>query len=101
MREMHLHDLPWPRMRWRSRDNTVSLRVTLSYFIEPIRAPWVAERHRYASHGLRFDLKTSTRLTSMSFAKRLNQRATDEDEGKPAYGGAHLNGPREMARNTG
>ena len=65
----------------------VRLRVTLSYFIEPNpgRRGW-KERHRYASHGLRFAVKSPTESLD-DFRKRLNQQALAEDEGKPKTGG--------------
>jgi hypothetical protein len=88
MREMHLHELPWPKDVLEELGQTpVRLRVTLSYFIEPNpgRRGW-QKRHRYASHGLRFDLKFPTE-TIDDFRKRLNQRALDEDEGKPDFRG--------------
>ena len=84
MREMHLHQLPWPKPTLEALGQTaVTVRVTLSYFIEPNpgRRGW-RKRHRYASHGLRFDLKSPTE-TIDEFRKRLNQRALDEDEEKP------------------
>ncbi len=102
MREMHLHELPWPKDVLEALGQTpVSLRVTLSYFIEPNpgRRGW-QKRHRYASHGLRFDLKTPTETVD-EFRKRLNQRALDEDEGKPSSGGATEWFLGEMARNKG
>jgi hypothetical protein len=74
MREMHLHELPWPKAVLEELGQTpVRLRVTLSYFVEPNpgRRGW-RKRHRYASHGLRFDLKTPTE-TADEFRKRLNQ----------------------------
>ena len=82
------------RMSWKS--------VTLSYFIEPNpgRRGW-QKRHRYASHGLRFDLKGATE-TIDEFRKRLNQQALDEDESKPGAGsGATEWFLGEMARNKG
>ncbi len=83
-------------------ETAVRLRVTLSYFIEPNpgRRGW-RRRHRYASHGLRFELKYPTETVD-EFRKRLNQRALDEDEDKPAAGGdaaAWFLG--EVARNKG
>jgi hypothetical protein len=103
MREMHLHQLPWPKDVLEELGQTpVRLRVTLSYFIEPNpgRRGW-RKRHRYASHGLRFDLKAPTETVD-EFRKRLNQRALDEDEGKPdAGGGATEWFLGEMARNKG
>jgi hypothetical protein len=102
MREMHLHELPWPKDVLEELGQTpVSLRITLSYFIEPNpgRRGW-QKRHRYASHGLRFDLKAPTETVD-EFRKRLNQRALDEDEGKPDSGGATEWFLGEMARNKG
>jgi hypothetical protein len=88
LREMHFFELPWPREVLQSLGETpVRLRVTLSYFIEPNpgRRGW-KHRHRYASHGLRFDVKSPTESVE-EFRKRLNQRALDEDEAKPAGAG--------------
>lgn len=88
MREMHVHQLPWPKEILEELGQTfVRLRVTLSYFIEPNpgRRGW-KRRHRYASHGLRFDVKAPTEAID-EFRKRLNQRALEEDEGRPSTGG--------------
>lgn len=88
MREMHFFELPWPRDVLQSLGGTpVRLRVTLSYFVEPNpgRRGW-KKRHRYASHGLRFEVKGPTESLE-EFRKRLNQRALDEDEEKPSTGG--------------
>jgi hypothetical protein len=84
MREMHILQLPWPREVLRELGETeVRLRVTLSYFIEPNpgRRGW-KRRHRYASHGLRFDVNSRTE-TLDEFRKRLNRRALEENEEKP------------------
>lgn len=84
MREMHVHALPWPKAVLESLAETpVRLRVTLSYFVEPnpARRGW-KRRHRYASHGLRFEVKTATESLE-EFRKRLNQRALEEDEERP------------------
>nr|WP_225937429.1 S8 family peptidase [Myxococcus sp. RHSTA-1-4] len=88
MREMHLFDLPWPREVLQGLGETpVRLRVTLSYFVEPNpgRRGW-KKRHCYASHALRFEVKGPTESVE-EFRKRLNRRALDEDEAKPATGG--------------
>ncbi len=85
MGEMHLHKLPWPIEALRELGGAdVRLRLTLSYFVEPnpSRRGWNG-RYRYASHGLRFDVKSPSE-TIDNFRKRLNQRALDEDEKKPA-----------------
>ncbi len=88
MGDIQFFDLPWPRNVLQDLGNArVRLRVTLSYFIEPNpgRRGW-RTRHRYASHGLRFEVKGPTESMA-EFRKRLNQRALDEDEAKPASGG--------------
>jgi hypothetical protein len=87
MNEMHVHELPWPKDVLEQLGPTpVNLRVTLSYFVEPNpgRRGW-KKRHRYASHGLRFDVKTATE-TIEEFRKRLNEKALDEEEERPATG---------------
>jgi hypothetical protein len=87
MREMHVHQLPWPKDTLAElHAANVRLRVTLSYFIEPnpARLGW-KRRHRYASHALRFDVKTASESIP-DFRKRLNKKALDEDEGKPTTG---------------
>ncbi len=88
MHEMHLHELPWPKEVLRELgDEEVTLRVTLSYFVEPNpgRRGW-KKRHQYSSHGLRFDLKQPTETVD-DFRKRLNKLALGEKEKKPRTGG--------------
>lgn len=102
MRELHLHELPWPKAVLTEMGETpVRLRVTLSYFIEPNpgRRGWKT-RHRYASHGLRFDMKLPTESTD-EFHKRLNQKALEEDEGKPTAAGGLADWFIGEARNKG
>ncbi len=85
MGDIHFYELPWPRETLQELGETpVRLRVTLSYFIEPNpgRRGW-KKRHRYASHGLRFDLKGPTESND-EFRKRLNKKALDEDEDRPS-----------------
>lgn len=80
-KEMNLHKLPWPKAILQELGATpVELRVTLSYFIEPSpgRRGW-NNRHRYASHGLRFDIKTSLE-TPEAFHRRINAAAMDDDD---------------------
>jgi hypothetical protein len=104
MREIHLHDLPWPKEQLAALgDAPVRLRVTLSYFIEPNpgRRGWQA-RHRYQSHGLRFEVKGPTESVD-AFRKRLNRDALGEGERKPSDGadndGWYL-GPRARDRGS-
>jgi hypothetical protein len=88
MGDIHFFELPWPREVLQGLGETpVRLRVTLSYFVEPNpgRRGW-KKRHRYASHGLRFEVKGPTESVD-EFRKRLNQRALDEDEARPSAGG--------------
>ncbi|MGV3520264.1 S8 family peptidase [Luteitalea sp.] len=88
MREMHVHSLPWPKEALEQLGATaVSLRVTLSYFVEPNpgRRGW-KKRHRYASHGLRFDVKTAEE-TFDDFRKRLNEKALEDDDVRPSTAG--------------
>jgi hypothetical protein len=80
-REMNLHELPWPTEVLQGLgDREVRLRVTLSYFVEPnaARRGW-RTRHRYASHGLRFDVKTGTESV-IEFRRRINKRTDDDGE---------------------
>lgn len=82
-KDMHLHRLPWPREVLLERgEMPVSLRVTLSYFIEPGpgEVGW-KDKYRYASFGLRFGLNSQGETEDV-FRKRLSKAAWDE-EGKP------------------
>lgn len=80
-RDMHLHPLPWPHDVLREPGNTiVELRVTLSYFIEPNPGERGRDRrHRYASHGLQFDVNTPTENYE-DFQRRLSTAAREEEE---------------------
>ncbi len=75
--------------------------MTLSYFVEPnpARRGW-KRRHRYASHGLRFDVKTPTESVE-DFRKRLNQRALEDDEERPDTSDSSGWFLGEQARNRG
>ena len=82
-KDINVHTLPWPSDVLQALGGTeVELRVTLSYFIEPnpARRGWRG-RYRYASHGLRFEVKTATE-TPAEFAARVNQamRSDEDDE---------------------
>jgi hypothetical protein len=76
--EMKLFKLPWPRKVLEALAGDVSMRVTLSYFIEP--NPSEAARgyvKRYASHGLRFKLPHPDEDIDQ-FRVRINKAAEDE-----------------------
>ena len=87
LRDMHLHNLPWPREALEGLGETqVEMRVTLSYFIEPNPSRRGARsRYRYESHGLRFDVKRPHETVG-EFRSRINAAARDEEEGT---GGGH------------
>jgi hypothetical protein len=81
-KDMHIHSIPWPvEVLQELGDTTVEMRVTLSYFIEPnpARRGWT-RRYKYASHGLRFDVKTPEE-TLKQFRQRINRAAHDEEMG--------------------
>ncbi|MDZ7725314.1 MAG: S8 family peptidase [candidate division KSB1 bacterium] len=81
-KDMHLYDLPWPVHVLQSLpdETKVSMRITLSYFIEPGpgQIGW-KERYRYASHALRFKLISPTE-SKREFIKRVNKAARSKDE---------------------
>ncbi|WP_276621782.1 S8 family peptidase [Corynebacterium flavescens] len=84
IREMNLHELPWPTEQLYELAGTeVSMRVTLSYFIEPnpSRRGWKG-RYAYPSHGLRFATKRRDEGVQ-EFRKRINRRARQEGERVP------------------
>ena len=82
MREMHLHQLPWPQQALEDLGETqVEMRVTLSYFIEPNpSARGMMGKYGYHSHGLRFDVRRPGESTE-GFQRRINLAALDEEEG--------------------
>ena len=81
-RDMNFHSLPWPLEELESLgQEEVTMRVTLSYFIEPNpSARGVRSRYRYESHGLRFDVKRPLE-SEEQFKARLNVAARDEEDG--------------------
>jgi Subtilase family len=83
-KDMHLHRIPWPKDVLLSLGEiSVTLRITLSYFIEPSpgEVGW-KDKYQYSSFGFRFDLN-NTGEVEQEFVKRLNKAARDEGEGKP------------------
>lgn len=82
-RMFRLHRLPWPADTLRDLGETpVQLRVTLSYFIEPTasRRGW-RRRYAYASHGLRFELRSPLERRLADFLARINRDTQDEEAG--------------------
>ena len=82
LRDMHLHNLPWPHDVLTDLGETpVEMRVTLSYFIEPNPSHrGIRSRYRYESHGLRFDVKRPHETVN-DFRSRINIAARDEETG--------------------
>ncbi|TAJ79630.1 MAG: S8 family peptidase [Sphingobium sp.] len=91
--EMHFYDLPWPAALLQELENeTVTLKVTLSYFIEPNLSGRAATRpDTYRSFGLRFEMKKRTE-TAAAFRRRLTQQR-DRDEPAAIEGSHWLLGP--------
>jgi hypothetical protein len=79
--EMHLYKLPWPKEVLNELPDSakVTLRITLSYFIEPSPGEigW-KDKYKYPSHGLRFDIKHPHDRIS-DFEARINAAAEQED----------------------
>ncbi len=83
LHHFHLHQLPWPSQLFdRHRDVELTLRVTLSYFIEPSpgsRCSQSSKKYRYASHLLRFTFKRGTESDAV-FQRALEKRIEEEEE---------------------
>ncbi|ACK86230.1 S8 family peptidase [Methylorubrum extorquens] len=83
--EMHFYDLPWPKTALERLENEiVTMKVTLSYFIEPNLTGKAATRpDTYRSFGLRFAMKKRTE-TNAKFRSRIS--STQEKDGTEAEG---------------
>ncbi len=84
-KDLKLHKLPWPsEVLERLGEVNVELKITLSYFIEPnLGERGYKSRHRYASHGLRFNVKNSLEPIE-DFKWRINKAVREEDDEKPS-----------------
>jgi hypothetical protein len=84
--EMHFFDLPWPQeILEQLAETNVTMRVTLSYFIEPAPGEigW-KDKYRYASCGLRFDVNNEGE-DQRAFQLRINkliEAEENEERGK-------------------
>ncbi len=84
-KDMHFHELPWPKEVLQSLppEVDVEMRVTLSYFIEPGPGELGGkDKYRYASHMLRFELN-SPGETEEELIQRINSAARDDDNTHP------------------
>jgi hypothetical protein len=81
--EMHFYDLPWPKAVLEQLESEiVTMKVTLSYFVEPNLSGRAATRpDTYRSFGLRFTMKKRTE-TDAAFRARVN--AAQENDGSDA-----------------
>jgi hypothetical protein len=79
--ELRFHNLPWPRdVLLDNGTLNAEMRVTLSYFIEPNPGPrQTNDRYRYASCGLRFDVRRSLESES-EFRARINREVREEGQ---------------------
>jgi len=76
--EVHFYDLPWPKTALADLgDKAVTLRVTLSYFVEPnLTGKGATRPETYRSFGLRFALKKRNE-TEEAFHARLSRLKAD------------------------
>jgi len=77
--EMHVYSLPWPKAALEQLENEiVTMKVTLSYFVEPNLTGKAATRpETYRSYGLRFDMKKRTE-TDARFRSRISSAQTKD-----------------------
>jgi hypothetical protein len=77
--EVHFYELPWPRTALEMLENEiVTMKVTLSYFVEPNLTGRAATRpDTYRSFGLRFEMKKRTE-TKAKFRSRLSASQQDD-----------------------
>ena len=83
-------------------ETEVTMRVSLSYFIEPNPSErGFSGRYRYASHGLRFDVRRADE-TENDFRARINRAARDEEAGTRfgGDGGGWLLGKQKRHRGS-
>lgn len=81
LREMNLHELPWPHEQLSDLGKAqVTMRDTLSYFVEPNPSSrgW-ADRYVYPSHMLRFDTFRPEESVD-GLRKRINRQARVDGE---------------------
>lgn len=80
--EMHFYDLPWPTAALEQLENEiVTMKVTLSYFVEPNLTGKAATRpDTYRSFGLRFEMKKRTETTARFRSRISASQAKDGTE---------------------
>ncbi len=84
--ELQVHALPWPAGVLLDLPGSARLRISLSYFVEPQPGRRnYSNRYRYASHGLRFDLRRPAETENQLLSRVSAAIAADEaGEAQPA-----------------
>lgn len=92
--EMHFYDLPWPKAALEKIENgIVTMKVTLSYFVEPNLSGRAATRpETYRSFGLRFAIKKRSD-TKEQFKRRVSGQQETDTPGPQQEGDYWLLGP--------
>lgn len=85
--EMHFYDLPWPKSALEKIENgIVTMKVTLSYFVEPNLSGRAATRpETYRSFGLRFAMKKRSD-TKEQFKRRVSGQQEKDAPGPQQEG---------------
>ncbi|MDD7973861.1 hypothetical protein [Roseinatronobacter alkalisoli] len=85
--EIHLYDLPWPKAALEKIENgIVTMKVTLSYFVEPNLSGRAATRpETYRSFGLRFAIKKRSD-TKEQFKRRVSGQQEKDTPGPQQEG---------------
>jgi len=93
--EVHFYDLPWPRAALERLENEiVTMKVTLSYFIEPNLTGRAATRpDTYRSFVLRFAMKKRSE-TDANFRNRISATQARDGSGTEVESSYWLLGPR-------
>ena len=102
LNEMHFIQLPWPKLALQYLGNKkVSLKVTLSYFIEPNpQNKGYRSRFSYQSFGLRFKM-LSPNQTLPNFKASINKKALyDEYDGSDSDSSNWVFGPNLRTRGS-
>ena len=95
--DMHFYKLPWPKRVLEELENeVVTMKVTLSYFIEPNLTGRAATRpESYRSFGLRFAMKKRNE-TSAKFRSRISAATEREPAESESEKSCWLLGPKSI-----
>lgn len=95
--EVHFYDLPWPRRALEQLENEiVTMKVTLSYFVEPNLNGKAATRpETYRSYGLRFAMKKRGE-TGRQFRRRISASQASDGTKAAAEGDYWLLGSKAI-----